>query len=204
VLHNITCGGRSALHVLVNQGCFCFCSPVNARNIQLLLNDAAKLGIQHSKCITLSILLQELFETWIAQMASEPSFAQMLYGAVVCIQKPLFKLGNGGVCSVPLLSLLSTRAAAAARASVVFSNLLKALSLTTLRASSGVLKSLYRSCTGAADLGTRLLLPAALPLKLLRYCRLCSASSCRFKQSRRDRRLQCVPQPPATCPPSAP
>ena len=43
--------------------------------------------------------------------------------------------------TIPLLSLLSTRLAAAARASVVFSNLLNALSLTTLRASSGVAKS---------------------------------------------------------------
>jgi hypothetical protein len=78
------------VQVLVNQGCFCFCAPVNAGDIQLLLNDAAKLGIQHSKCITLSIFLQELFETWIAQTPSGFSFAYKLHRAIVCIQEPLF------------------------------------------------------------------------------------------------------------------
>lgn len=73
--------------VLVDQDCFCFCAPVNAGDIQLLLDDAAKLGIQHSKCITLSIFLQKLFETWIAEMVSDFSFAEMLHHAIICMQK---------------------------------------------------------------------------------------------------------------------
>ena len=62
-------------HLGQSIGCFCFGAPVNAGDIQLLLDDAAKLGIQHSKCVSLSIFLQELFETWIVKTPSELCFA---------------------------------------------------------------------------------------------------------------------------------
>ena len=81
---------------------------------------------------------------------------QLRQRAVLCgcarVLLVLSKLQRGTDSAAPLLSLLSTNAAAAARASVVFSNLLKALSLTTFLAPSAVLKSEDRSCNAKPEL----------------------------------------------------
>ena len=46
--------------------------PVDARDIHLLLDNAAKLGIQDRKSVSFSMFLQKLFKTYIAQVVSFP------------------------------------------------------------------------------------------------------------------------------------
>lgn len=50
----------------------CMYVPVDARNIHLLLDNAAKLGIQDRKSVSFSMFLQKLFKTYIAQVVSFP------------------------------------------------------------------------------------------------------------------------------------
>lgn len=119
--------------------------PEDTGDVEFLFDDATQLGVQHSQSVTFSILFQEFPETYktppnseTARNAKQNVIAESHAFAVVSAQAVKEQ--------TPLLSLLSTSAAAAARASVVFSNLLNALSLTTFLAPSGVLKSADRSC----------------------------------------------------------
>ena len=98
-------------------------SLVYAGNAKLLLHYTTKLGISHSHCLAIHILLQELLETCRMNMCwLLPGWLREL---VVVIRRQTDHERHR-----PLLILPSSKAVAAASASVVFSNLSKALSFT--------------------------------------------------------------------------
>lgn len=120
---------------------------VEAVDAQLLLDDVAQLGIQHRQSVALGVLLQELLQACgqAGRQAGHPwapvhgcaAGTCAIATEVVRATAQSLKAGAGRAARrragghPPLESLESTREAAACSASVVFSNLLNALSFTT-------------------------------------------------------------------------
>lgn len=118
---------------------------VEAVDAQLLLDDVAQLGVQHRQRVALGVLLQELLQACGKEggrgKSARCGLRQERRGLCACRCRLFRGRRAGGRQGAgrhpPLDSLESTSEAAACSASVVFSNLLNALSFTTCSRKAG-------------------------------------------------------------------